>query len=91
LGDIFLKSSYEQATVAPEKSSRQSVQNSDEQSRYSYLWVHNTGCQMVSLQTKNHCLGIFWRTSELKMLLYILVIGNILVPLGIFYGHFVIL
>jgi hypothetical protein len=36
-------------------------------------------------------LGIFWRTLEWKTLLYILAISNILVPLGIFYGHFVIL
>jgi hypothetical protein len=35
-------------------------------------------CQMVSFQTKNPNLGIFWRILELKMLLYILVIWNIL-------------
>jgi hypothetical protein len=36
-------------------------------------------------------LGLFWRALELKMLIYILVIRNNLQPLGIFYGHFIIL
>jgi hypothetical protein len=49
------------------------------------------GCQMVSFQTKNPNWGIFWRTLEWKMLLYTLVIYNILRPLGIFYGHLIIL
>jgi hypothetical protein len=50
------------------------------------------GCQMVTFQTKHHNLGIFWRTLELKMWIYILVIWNILRPLGIFYyGHLIIL
>jgi uncharacterized membrane protein YqaE (UPF0057 family) len=40
---------------------------------------------------KNTNLGIFWRTLGWKMLLYILIISNILPPLGIFYGHFVTL
>jgi hypothetical protein len=49
------------------------------------------GRQMVSFQTKNAYLGIFWRTSKWKMMLQILVIWNILRPLGIFKGHLVIL
>jgi hypothetical protein len=40
------------------------------------------GCQMVSFQTKNPNLGIFWRTLEWKMLLYILFIWNILRAIG---------
>jgi hypothetical protein len=40
---------------------------------------------------KNPNLGMFWRALEWKMLLYILVISNILVPSGIFNLHFVIL
>jgi hypothetical protein len=50
----------------------------------------NQGCQMVSFQTKNPNLGIFGRTLERKMLLYILVISNILVALGMFCWYFVI-
>jgi hypothetical protein len=46
---------------------------------------------MVSFKTKNPDLGIFWRTLEWKMMLYILVVSNILVPFCIFYGHFVII
>jgi hypothetical protein len=46
---------------------------------------------MVSFQTKNPSLGTFWRTWEYKILFYILVICNILLQLGIFYGHWVIL
>jgi hypothetical protein len=34
------------------------------------------GCQMVSFQTKNPNLGIFWETLEWKMLLYIMY-GNL--------------
>jgi hypothetical protein len=41
------------------------------------------GCQMVSFQTKKTNLGIFWKTMEWKMLLFILVIYNILRPLGL--------
>jgi hypothetical protein len=41
--------------------------------------------------TKNPNLGIFWRALEWKKLLYSLAISNILVPLGTFYGHFVIM
>jgi hypothetical protein len=41
---------------------------------------------MVSFQTKRPNLGIFWRTLEWKLLLYILVI---LWPLGTSYGYFV--
>jgi hypothetical protein len=35
----------------------------------------NQGCQMVSFQTKNTNLGMFWRTLEWQMLISILVIG----------------
>jgi hypothetical protein len=38
---------------------------------------------MVYFQTKNPHLGMFWRTSEWEMLL---VVWNILRPLGIFLG-----
>jgi hypothetical protein len=52
------------------------------------------GCQMVSFQTKNPNLGIFWSTLEWKIL-YFLVIWAILRPLGIFYicafGNFVVI
>jgi hypothetical protein len=35
-------------------------------------------------------MGIFWRVFELKTLLYILAIWNILRPMGTFYGNLVI-
>jgi hypothetical protein len=46
---------------------------------------------MFSIQNKNTSSGIFGRTSEWKMMLYIISIGNILRPSGIFNGHLVIL
>jgi hypothetical protein len=49
------------------------------------------GCQMVSFQTKNPTLGIFWKTLEWQMLLYVMAIYNILRPSGIFHGPLVIL
>jgi hypothetical protein len=47
------------------------------------------GCQMVCFQTKNPNLGKFWRALEWKMLVYFMVIWNILLPFGIFYGRLV--
>jgi hypothetical protein len=41
------------------------------------------GCQMIAFLTKNTNLGIFWKTMEWKMLLYILAIYIILRPVGI--------
>jgi hypothetical protein len=49
------------------------------------------GCQMVYFQTKNPNLGKFCRALEWKMSVYFLAIGNILRPMGIVYGHWVIL
>jgi hypothetical protein len=49
------------------------------------------GCQMVSFQTKNPYLGIFWRALEWKILFSILVIWNIWRLLGIFSGYLMIL
>jgi hypothetical protein len=46
---------------------------------------------MVSFQTENPNLGIFLRTLEWKMFIYLLVIWNILRTLGIFLGILVIL
>jgi hypothetical protein len=48
------------------------------------------GCQMVYFQTKNHNLGHFWRASDWKMLIYIMMtIWSILRTFGIFYDHLV--
>jgi hypothetical protein len=47
------------------------------------------GCQMVCFQTKYFNLGKFWRVLQWKMFIYFTAIGNILRPLGIFYGHLV--
>jgi hypothetical protein len=45
------------------------------------------GCQMVSFQTKNPNLGIFWRALDWKIWIYFMAIWNILQTFGIFYGH----
>jgi hypothetical protein len=49
------------------------------------------GCMMVCFQTKNPILGKFWRALEWKMRVYFMVIWNILLSFGIFYGYLVIL
>jgi hypothetical protein len=36
-----------------------------------FCTVCGQGCQMVSFRTKNPNLGIFWRTLEWKLLIYI--------------------
>jgi hypothetical protein len=53
--------------------------------------LYDRVCQMVCFQTKNPNLGKFWRASELKMLVYFMVIWNILWSFGIYYGHLVML
>jgi hypothetical protein len=40
------------------------------------------GCQMVYFETKNTNLGVFWRSLERKILVYLL-------PFGTVYGHLV--
>jgi hypothetical protein len=47
------------------------------------------GCQMVYFRTKNPSLGKFWRALELKMLLHLMTIWNILWPFGVIYGRLV--
>jgi hypothetical protein len=49
------------------------------------------GSQMVYFRTKNPDLGKFWRALEWDRLAYSMAVWNILQPLGIFYGHLVIL
>jgi hypothetical protein len=49
------------------------------------------GCQMVYFQTKNPNLGILWRASERKILVYFKAIWNIFRPFGICFGHLEIL
>jgi hypothetical protein len=44
---------------------------------------HNQGCQMVPIQNKNTNLGEFQRALELKMLVYLMGIWNILQPFEI--------
>jgi hypothetical protein len=46
-----------------------------------FTWSVNQGCQMVSFQTENPNLGIFWRALDWKNC-------YILRPFGIFYRHF---
>jgi hypothetical protein len=45
------------------------------------------GCQMVSFQTKNPNLDIFWSALDWKMLIYFKAICNISPTLEIFYDH----
>jgi hypothetical protein len=46
------------------------------------------GCQMAHFQSKNPNLGKFWRFLQWKILLYFMAIWFILLPFGIFCGHF---
>jgi hypothetical protein len=46
---------------------------------------------MVSFQTKKSQFGYILEDLEWKMFLYSLVISDILLSLGIFYGHLVLL
>jgi hypothetical protein len=48
------------------------------------------GCQVVYFHTKNHNLGIFGWAWEWKILVYVMPILIILLPFGIFYGHWYI-
>jgi hypothetical protein len=47
------------------------------------------GCQMVYLHTKTPIVGKFLRTSELKMLVFLMAVWDILQPFGIVYSRLV--
>jgi hypothetical protein len=47
------------------------------------------GCQMVYFLTKNPSLGKFWSILQWQMLVNFKATWSILLPLRIFYGHFV--
>jgi hypothetical protein len=46
------------------------------------------GCQMASFQTKNPNSGKFWSFLQRKMMVNFMTISSVLLPFGIFCGHF---